>query len=123
MSFVGQARTRNQTVSFWMSVEERREMEARIALVGMPKGQYFIESLLHQKITIAVGKYKSDRLSLEIRKLRECLEAMQVEKDEVLDVLKDCRALMKQIIEVTESNAEQQIVKGDFSIVSEEDEN
>lgn len=70
MSGLDRDRKRNQTISFRMSPEERRQMEARILVTGMPKGQYFIESLLHQKIQITAGKYQSDRLAVEFKRLR-----------------------------------------------------
>ena len=69
MSGLDKDRKRNQTVCFRMTPEERRELEARITVSGLPKGKYFIQSVLHQEVKIAVGKYQSDRLSLEIRRL------------------------------------------------------
>ena len=73
-------RVRSKTISFYVTPEENQQIQARIKIAGMPKGEYFIESLLHQKICISVGKYQSDRLSLEIKKLRIALENI---KDEV----------------------------------------
>ena len=78
MSGLDKNRNRNQTICFRMSLAERLELEARIQASGMPKGRFFIEMLLHGEIRITVGKYQSDRLSLEIRRLRECLEDMPV---------------------------------------------
>ena len=69
MSGLDKDRKRNQTVCFRMTPEERRELEARITVSGLPKGKYFIQSVLYQEVKIAVGKYQSDRLSLEIRRL------------------------------------------------------
>ena len=60
MSGLDKDRKRNQTIAFRMTPEERQELEARIKVTGKPKGIYFIESLLHQEIKIAVGKYQSD---------------------------------------------------------------
>ena len=54
----------------------------------MPKGEYFIQSLLHQELNIAVGKYKSDRLSLELKKMREVLELDNGRR--IAKLLKDC---------------------------------
>ena len=66
-------RVRSKTVSFYVTPLEHTELMARIKVSGMPKGEYFIQSLLHQKIEIYVGKYQSDRLALELKKLRENL--------------------------------------------------
>lgn len=80
MSGLDKNRKRNQTVCFRMTPEERRGLEARITVSGLPKGKYFIQSLLHQEIKIAVGKYQSDRLSLEIRRLWERLDSLETEE-------------------------------------------
>ena len=41
-------RVRSKTVSFYVTPEEHAEIQARIKVAGMPKGEYFIQSLLHQ---------------------------------------------------------------------------
>ena len=94
MSGLDRNRKRNQTISFRMTAEERRQLEARILITGMPKGQYFIQSLLHQKIQIILGKYQSDRLAVEFKRLRQCLE----EGGEIAaDVAMNCKALFEQL--------------------------
>lgn len=94
MSGLDRNRKRNQTISFRMTAEERRQLEARILITGMPKGQYFIQSLLHQEIHIILGKYQSDRLAVELKRLRQCLE----EGGEIAaDVAMNCKALFEQL--------------------------
>ncbi|WP_442857755.1 plasmid mobilization protein [Blautia sp. AF26-2] len=115
-------RKRNQTICFRMTPEERRELEARIIVSGMPKGKYFIQSLLYQEIRIAVGKYQSDRLRLEIRRLRERLEDINTENKELQETLVDCRALMKQIIKITGGDSGVRLMANDFRTVMQDDE-
>lgn len=105
MSGLDKNRNRNQTICFRMSPEERRQLEARIKVCGMPKGEYFIQSLLFQQITLTVGKYQSDRLSLELRRLQVCMEELENERSgtELSPLLHDCIALLKQIRGVCES--------------------
>lgn len=98
-------RTRNQTISFRATPEERAHLEARIKLSGMQKREYFMASLLHQPIKIAVGKYKSDRLGMEIRKLSERFETVK-DSEETADLLRECKALMEEFIAMTGSNDE-----------------
>lgn len=108
MSGLDKDRLRNQTISFRVSLEERQRLEARIKVSGMAKGQYFIQSLLHQEINIVVGKYQSDRLALELRRLRERFEALYscLEDDcELIPVLSECNALLKQLCELMEAPA------------------
>ena len=51
-----------------------------------PKGEFFIKSLLYQRIEISVGKYKSDRLALELKKLREAFESAECETSNIMRV-------------------------------------
>lgn len=114
MSGLDKNRLRNQTVCFRATPEERREMEALIKISGMPKGQYYIQSLLHQELNIVVGKYQSDRLSLEIRRLREQIEKMS-ESVATIDVtvLGDCRAILKQLLYLMERDRISDLVTAD----------
>lgn len=100
MSGLDKIRFRNTTVSFRVSPEERFALEARIKVCGIPKGEYFIKSLLHQRIEISVGKYKSDRLALELKKLREAFESSECDTK----ILCECKALLEQLQEVTADN-------------------
>lgn len=122
MSGLDKNRKRNQTICFRMTVEERRELEARITVSGMPKGKYFIQSLLHQEVKIAVGKYQSDRLSLEIKRLWERLDGLETENEEIYEMLADCRELMKQVIKITDNSQRTRLIASDFKTVVQDDE-
>lgn len=111
MSGLDKNRLRNSTMSFRVSSEERIQLEARIKVSGMPKGQYFIQSLLHQRLSIAVGKYQSDRLSLEFKKLRVALDSIS-ETEETTETLKECKTLLNELLKVTSENTE--LSKQDF---------
>lgn len=114
MSGFDKNRLRNQTVCFRATPEERREIEARIKISGMAKGQYYIQSLLHQQLNIVVGKYQSDRLSLEIRRLREQIENMG-ESVVTFDmtVFEDCRAILKQLLYLMERDRISDMITAD----------
>lgn len=115
MSGLDKNRLRNQTVCFRVTPEERQQIEARIKVSGMAKGQYYIQSLLHQQINIIVGKYQSDRLSLEIRRLGERLEAVTIPVNTTNEVLTDCKALLEQLAEAMENNRHEKITIEDFA--------
>ncbi len=97
-------RIRSKTVSFYVTPLEYTEIQARIKVSGMPKGEYYIQSLLHQKVEIYVGKYQSDRLALELKNIREALETLTDEGD-ITNTLTECRALLKQLNEVIADNS------------------
>lgn len=79
-------------------------LEARIKASGLPKGKYILESVLHQKISIAVGKYQSDRMSLELQKLRMALE--RTDGEEQQETLEECKCLLQQLLEISREPAE-----------------
>jgi len=97
-------RNKDMAVAFWATEEEKREIEMRFACCGMPKGRYVLQSLLHQRIEITAGKYKSDRLALEMKRLREQLDRTGVTDEEAYWILVDCRALIRQLISIIEEN-------------------
>lgn len=112
MSGLDKNRFRNTTISFRVSPEERLALEARIKVCGLPKGEYFINSLLYQRIEISVGKYKSDRLALELKKLREAFENAECESM----VLCECKALLEQLQDITADN--EKLSAGDFKTIT-----
>ena len=79
-------------------------LEARIKASGLPKGKYILESVLHQKISIAVGKYQSDRMSLELQKLRMALE--RTDGEEQQQILVECKCLLQQLLEISREPTE-----------------
>lgn len=102
MSGLDHNRKRNQTICFRATPEERKEIEARIKVSGMPKGEYCRQSLLNQKIEINAGKYQSDRLSIEIKRLRELTE--QIPQEQFQDLLQEIKILLKQLISILNDN-------------------
>lgn len=104
MSGLEHNRKRNQTICFRATPEERKEIEARIKVSGMPKGEYCRQSLLNQKIEINAGKYQSDRLSIEIKRLRELTE--QIPQEQFQDLLQEIKILLKQLISILNDNYE-----------------
>lgn len=107
-------RIRNHTMSFRVSDEERRQLKARIMVTGLPIGRYILESALHQKICIAVGKYQSDRLSIEIRKLREQLAENGKSSEEIKELVTDCIYLLEQLMELITTDAKTELRADDF---------
>lgn len=84
------------TISFRVTPEEKEAIEARIKICGIPKGEYYRQSLLHQTINITAGRYHSDRLAMEIRKMRETLEGI-TETEEAEGTIRAYSELLMQI--------------------------
>lgn len=99
-------RARNKEINFRLSPEEYRQMEERIRITGLPKNEFMIRSMLDQHLSIRAGKFESDRLSLEVRRLKDALNKVTV-PGEAVDLLLECRALMEQIIKITNAEKEE----------------
>ena len=93
-------RKRNKLVNFWVTPEEIDLIETRVKLTGMAKGEYLIETLLKQDISIRVGKYESDRLSLEMARLTEALNTCSVDSEDGMKVLNECKLLFQELIQL-----------------------
>jgi len=66
---------------------------SRIKVSGMPKGEYFIQFLLHQRIEIRVGKYQCDRLELKLKKVSKILETV-INIDNISDTIIEYHTLL-----------------------------
>ena len=62
-----------------------------------------IRALLGHPIEIRVGKFESDRLGVEILRLKEALQATQV-PEEAIPLLLESRALLEQVTEITKKS-------------------
>lgn len=96
-------RARSKTVSFWMSPEEYRNLLARVKITGLAKNEFMIRALLGHPIEIRVGKFESDRLGVEILRLKEALQTTHV-PEEAVPLLLECRALLEQVMEITKKS-------------------
>ena len=71
------------------------------------KANIFLNRCYIKKISIAVGKYQSDRMSLELQKLRMALES--TDGAEQQEVLTECKSLLEQLIEISRKPADTEL--------------
>ncbi len=78
-------RKRNIIINFRVSPEEKQMIEERVKLSGMAKGEYFIQSSMHQKISVLGNVRTFDAIKESVSKLdRKLMELQSVEElDEV----------------------------------------
>ena len=89
-------RFRRNTIAFWLSDEEKAEVEAKIILSGVPKGEYYRKAVLGQEITVVSGSYMSFRLSKVLEQICEELNNGNSESELLLMALvKELIALQK----------------------------
>lgn len=121
MSGLDKDRFRNQTICFRMSPEERRQLEARIKICGLPKGDYIIKSVLQNEISIVVGKYQSDRLSLELRRLWQQIENLKdnYNDKQFIALLESCKVLLDELKRLIPKEEKDELKIADFSTEEE----
>lgn len=91
-------RFRHNTIAFWLSDEEKAEVEAKIVLSRVPKGEYYRKAVLGQEITVVSGSYMSFRLSKVLEQICKELNNGNSENKLLL------RALIKELI-ILQKNA------------------
>jgi hypothetical protein len=98
-------RKRNTIVNFRVSPEEKQLLENRIALSGLSKADFFIQSCLHQKV-VTYGNVKTFG---EIKSWLKVIDRhlQEIEKAEELDVevLESLRTILEMLNGLERSNA------------------
>ena len=77
-------RFRRNTIAFWLSDEEKAQVEARIILSGLPKGDYYRKAILGQEVTVIAGNYMSNRVAKVLEQILEHLKKGYTEDEELL---------------------------------------
>lgn len=97
MGGLNKNRKRKYTFAFRVSEEERAVINAKIRLASIPIGEFLRQSALGKNINVYAGKYESDRLALELKRLGERLPDMGKEEtdEDLIEVLLEVRETLK----------------------------
>ena len=90
-------RFRRNTIAFWLSDEEKAQVEARIILSGLPKGDYYRKAILRQEVTVTAGSYMSNRVAKALEQILEHLKNGNIEEEKLL------LELVKQLLEIRQN--------------------
>ena len=90
-------RYRHNTIAFWLSDDEKRQVEAKIILSGLSKGDYYRKAILGQEVTIIAGNYMSNRVAKVLEQILEHLESRNTEDEKLL------LELVKQLLEIQQN--------------------
>lgn len=88
-------RFRHNGISFWLSDEEKRQVEANIILSGLSKGDYYRKAVLGQELKAPSGYYISARIAKVLEEILEHLKEGNTEDEKML------LELVKQLLEVS----------------------
>lgn len=102
MPGLNENRHRRRTVAFRVSDEEFRQIDTRITLSGLPRGEYVRRAILAGKLYVNAGKFQSDRLALELKLLRKEIENQEDSTKAILD----CRCMLNELINLLERSDE-----------------
>ena len=70
-------RTRNVTINFHVTGDEKSLIEQRIALSGLSKSDFFIQSTMNQKIVVFGNIRVYDQMRRDMRQILEEIAALQ----------------------------------------------
>ena len=89
-----EARLRCNTIAFWLGDEEKAQVEAKIILSGLPKGDYYRKAILGQEVAVTAGNYMSNRVAKTLEQVLKQIENGNTKDEKIL------LELVKQLLEV-----------------------
>lgn len=89
------ARKRNQIINFRTTPEERIKIENRIAISGLSKSEFFIQSCMHQKI-ICNGNVKVfSEINKQLNNIMEHIYSVDFPNNLDENILENLRTIME----------------------------
>ena len=64
-------REKDNVIAFRLNDEEKSQVEARIILSGLTKGEYYRRSILGQEVNVVAGTYMSNRVAIVLERILE----------------------------------------------------
>ena len=87
------ARKRNVIINFRVSPQEKELIEKRIALSGLSKSEFFIQSCMYQKILVKGNVRTYDEMRKQLAVIKEHLSKVESTEDLELDVMESLRMI------------------------------
>ena len=91
-------RKRSVIVNFRVTPEEKQLIDERIALSGLPRAEFFIQSCMQQKV-ITFGNVKTfDAIRKKLLVIDEHLQAVQKSEELDLEILESLRMILEMLV-------------------------
>ena len=90
-------RYRHNTIAFWLSDDEKSQVETKIILSGLSKGDYYRKAILGQEVTVIAGNYMSNRVAKVLEQILEHLKSGNTEDEKLL------LELVKQLLDIQQN--------------------
>lgn len=106
-------RHRPRTVAFRLTDDEFVRIEQRVKVTGEVKGDFLREIALNGEIKINVGKYKSDKLALAIRRLTEQLKhSLEYHNEkELVKQTFETKVLLEELLSLVKPENDEKIIR------------
>lgn len=100
-------RHRPRTLAFRCTDEEFDIIDKRVKVTGEVKGDYLREVVLNGEVNIKVGKFKSDKLALELRNINRNLKtALETNgADDIVEIINKNQIMFKEMYEMITKEA------------------
>ena len=90
-------RKRSVIVNFRVTPEEKQLIDERIALSGLPRAEFFIQSCMYQKV-ITFGNVKTfDGIKKKLVAIDEHLQAVEKSEEMDLEILESPRMILEML--------------------------
>ena len=100
-------RERCHTIAFWLSEEEKNEVEAKIILSGLPKGEYYRRSIVGQEVSVTAGNYMSNRVAIVLENiLQQIADGRTDEEALLMELIKQLLAKNENAPAVNKGNSQ-----------------
>ena len=91
-------RKRSVIVNYRVTPEEKQLIDERIALSGLPRAEFFIQSCMQQKV-ITFGNVKTfDAIRKKLLVIDEHLQAVQKSEELDLEILESLRMILEMLV-------------------------
>lgn len=91
-------RKRSVIVNYRVTPEEKQLIDERIALSGLPRAEFFIQSCMYQKV-ITFGNVKTfDAIRKKLLVIDEHLQAVQKSEELDLEILEPLRMILEMLV-------------------------
>jgi hypothetical protein len=100
MSKENYKRYRDTSITFRLTSDERDAVHYRARVLGIPLQEMFLKTFMDQSIEVSMGMFDSERVAIELRKLRKVIDTLPADDEQLRDDIRKCRICLEQILEV-----------------------
>ncbi len=90
-----EGRNRKLNMNIWVSEEERDRINQRVALSGLLKRDFCVQSLMHQKVVCYGNIRVTEEMRIQLKNIEDHLENLNYAADLDVDKLEQLRMILE----------------------------